>query len=69
MIGGGNLSSKDYDIILVNQDSINPQVIHEHVNEVYLDIIKTYIDQLDLTNSEKNESIDALIEEGKKGTI
>ena len=63
------MSSKDYDIKLYNQDKINPEKIHIQINEIYLGIIKYYIEQLDLNYDEISCIFNSLINEKNDETI
>lgn len=63
------MSSKNYDIKLYNQDKINPEKMHIQINEIYLGIIKYYIDQLDLNYEERSCILSSLIKEKNDETI
>ena len=63
------MSSKDYDIKLYNQDKINTKKIHIQINEIYLGIIKYYIEQLDLNYDERSCILNSLINEKNDETI
>lgn len=69
IIGGETLSSKDYDIKLYNQDKINLEKMHIQINEIYLGIIKYYIDQLDLNYDKRSYILNSLINEKNDETI